>query len=100
MSENAAAAAEAEAKDSKVAVVEWRGHRFKVAREYSDWTVDFVESLEEGKAVGIVRGALGPNQWRLVKAMNLKVSDLDDLSASIAKALGFSSVGESAASSD
>lgn len=86
--------------DGKMAVVEWRGHTFEVSREYDDWSVDFTESLEEGKSVGIVRGALGPAQWRTVKAMDLKNRDLGELASLIAKAMGFGSTGESAASSD
>lgn len=88
-----------EAQD-KTAVVEWRGHKFEVSREYDDWSVDFTESLEEGKSVGIVRGALGPAQWRTVKAMDLKNRDLGELASLIAKAMGFASAGESPASSD
>lgn len=90
---------EDEAKNAP-AVAEWRGHKFEVPREREDWTVDFLESLEEGKSVGIVRGALGPSQWRQVKSMNLKVRELDDLAGAVAKAMGFGSTGESAASSD
>lgn len=95
MSENAA---KAEAHDQQVEV-EFRGHTFTVSREYDDWTVDFLESLEEGKSVGIVRGALGPNQWRTVKSMELKVRDLNELADAIAKAMGFGGTGESPASS-
>lgn len=85
---------------SSTAKVEWRGHTFEVSREYDDWSVDLLESLEEGKAVGIVRGALGPQQWRTVSGLNLKVRDLGELSEAIAKAMGFGSAGESPASSD
>jgi hypothetical protein len=84
----------------RTAVVKWRGHEFTVNRDYADWTVDFLESLEEGKSVGIVRGALGPSQWRVVKEANIKVRDLDELATAIASAMGLGSVGESAASSD
>jgi hypothetical protein len=91
---------ETEAKDTKKAAVEWRGHTFTVDRNYDDWTVDFLESIEEGKAVGIVRGALGPQQWQAVKAMQLKVRDLNELANAVAGALGFGSTGESPASSD
>ena len=89
---------ETEAKSSS-AKFTWRGFDFEVPTIRDDWSVDFVESLEEGKAVGIVRGALGPRQWPMVKGMNLKISDLEDLSAAIAKAMGFGSTGESPASS-
>ena len=92
-------ARKAEATD-KAAIVEWREHTFTVSREYDDWTVDFLESLEEGKAVGIVRGALGPAQWRVVRGLNLKVRELNELAGLIAQAMGFGSAGESAASSD
>jgi hypothetical protein len=84
----------------KHATVDFRGHKFQVTREYDDWSVDLLESLEEGKTVGIVRGALGPEQWRVVKGMNLKVRDLGELANRIAVALGFGDAGESAASSD
>jgi hypothetical protein len=90
----------AEAKGETVATVEFRGQTFTVSREYDDMTVDFMESIEEGKSVGIVRGALGPDQWRVVKAMNLKMRDLSELADKIAAAMGFTSSGESAASSD
>ena len=93
-------ALKAEAADNKTASVKFRTHTFTVARNYDDWSVDLLESIEEGKSVGIVRGALGPVQWNQIKAMNLKVSDLNKLAALIASALGFGSVGESAASSD
>ena len=92
-------ARKAEATNSP-ATVEWRGHTFDVSREYDEWSVDFLESLEEGKAVGIVRGALGPRQWRVVRELNLKVRELNELAGLIAEAMGFGSAGESAASSD
>lgn len=91
---------ESEAHNTAVATVQFRGHDFTVSREYNEWTVDFLESLEEGKSVGIVRGALGPTQWRTVRGMNLKVRDLNDLADRIAKAMGFGDQGESPASSD
>lgn len=90
----------AEANDETTASIEFRGHTFDVPRSYGDWSVDFVESLEEGKSVGIVRGALGPAQWRTVRGMNLKMRDLDEFADKLAVAMGFGSAGESAASSD
>ena len=93
-------ARKAEADGQTTAVVKWRGHEFVVATQYEDWSVDFVEALEEGKAVGIVRGALAPADWRTVKAANLKMRDLTELADKIAAAMGFGEAGESAASSD
>lgn len=82
------------------AVIKFRGREFTVSRNYDEWTVDLLESIEEGKSVGIVRGALGSEQWAMVKAMNLKVRDLTELADKIAGALGFRSMGESAPSND
>lgn len=85
----------------KAATVEFRGETFTVSRDYDDWSVDFVESLEEGKTVGIVRGALGPDQWRTVRAWNLSMGELRPLADAIADAMGFGEgVGESSASGD
>lgn len=89
---------EAEANGS-TNTVEFRGETFTVPLERDDWSVDFVESIEEGKAVGIVRGALGPDQWRTVKAMSLNMRELGELSELVAKAMGFGDAGESPASS-
>lgn len=93
-------ARKAEAKGDGTATLEFRGETFTVSTSYDDWTVDFLESLEEGKSVGIVRGALGTKQWHVVKGMNLKVRDLRLLAEDIAAAMGFGSAGESPASSD
>lgn len=90
---------EAEARGEKV-TVPFRGHTFECERDREEWSVDLLESLEEGKSVGIVRGFLGPAQWRTVKSMDLKSRDLDELSDAIARAMGFGGVGESPASVD
>jgi hypothetical protein len=91
-------AREAEA-TGQPASFEFRGEAFTVSRDRDEWTLDFLESLEEGKSVGIIRGALGPAQWRIVKSMGIKVKDANELSDLIAKAMGFADVGESEASS-
>lgn len=85
---------EAEAKDETTAPVEFRGQTFEVPRNYDDWTVDFLESIEEGKVIGIVRGALGPAQWRVVKGMNLTMKQLQPFADDIAAAMGFGKPGE------
>lgn len=76
------------------AEVKWRGHTFTVPLNQDDWTVDLLESIEEGKSVGIVRGALGPKQWQISGLSRMKVRDLGELAAEIAAALGFGSTGE------
>lgn len=81
-------------------VLEFRGHKFEVELDQNEWSLDLMESIEEGKSVGICRGALGPAQWRVVKEMNLKVRDLTELANKIAAAMGFADAGESSASSN
>jgi hypothetical protein len=92
-------AREAEA-SNEPAVITWRGHEFTVARDYDDWSLDLVEAFEDGRELAIIRGALGSAQWRVVKSEEPKVRDIKGLAEDIAIALGFRSVGESAASSD
>lgn len=92
-------ARKAEASGDETASVTFRGQTFTVPRNYDDWTVDFLESLEEGKVIGIVRGALGQSQWRRVRAMNLTIKELQPFADDIATAMGFGSAGESEASS-
>lgn len=81
------------------ATIKWRDHSFEVDREFDDWTLALVEALEEGRSVAIIREALGPTQWAIVKAESPKVRDITGLADDIASALGFGSAGESAPSS-
>jgi hypothetical protein len=93
-------ARKSEAKGESTVDVEFRGDTFTISREYDEWPVDFLDAIEEGKTIGIVKGALGPAQWRRVRSMNLKIRELAPLGDSIVKALGFADQGESGASSD
>lgn len=92
-------ARKAEASGESTATVEFRGETFTVPTEYDDFSLDFLEALEDGRTIGIVRGALGPVQWRVVKAMSLTARDLGPLADKIAEAMGFTNAGNSAASS-
>ena len=83
----------------EVGKVEFRGHTFTVPLEHDDYPIDFLESIEDGKTIGIVRGALGPAQWRVVKSMGLTAGELAPLVDGIAEAMGFSA-GNSGASTD
>lgn len=93
-------ARKAEAKGETTATVEFRGETFTVPTEYDDFSVDFVEALEDGKTLSLVRGALGPTQWRVVKSMRLTVKELTPFADDIARAMGFGEAGESSASAD
>ena len=92
-------ARQAEATGDGTADVEFRGHTFTVSRNYDEMPVAFIEAVEEGRAVGTVKGALGPRQWRTVQAMNLNMRELSELADEVAVAMGFASAGESSASS-
>lgn len=89
---------EAEARKEPYTVV-WRGHTFTIPSEYSEWSLELMEALEDNREVGIVRGALGVEQWRIVKSLDLKARDFNELVVAITKALGFDSAGELPASS-
>jgi hypothetical protein len=82
------------------ATIQWREHTFEVERDFDDWTLALVEALEEGRSVAIIREALGPAQWSVVKAEAPRIRDITGLADDIAHALGFGSAGESAPSSD
>lgn len=89
---------EDEATKGKTATVTWRGQKFVVPRERADWSLDLLEALEDGASVGIIRGFLGPVQWRKVKAMGLMAPEFDEFADALATSLGFGSTGESPAS--
>ena len=94
-------ARKAEARGDNTATIDWRGASFEVpVGDYDDLPVDFIEAVEDGRTVGIVRGALGARQWRRVQQMGLKMRELSELADLIASAMGFGSSGESQASSD
>ena len=76
----------------------FRDIEFKIPLDRDEWSLEFLEALEDGKAAGTVRGALGAEQWQTVKGLDLKVKDLAELGDLIASVLGFGSAGESPAS--
>lgn len=84
--------------DDNIVTIEFRGQTFTLNRDYDEWTVDLLESIEEGKVVGIVRGALDVPQFRRVREMRLKVKELRELSDLIVAAMGFGNTGESSPS--
>lgn len=89
-----------EAAGAKTAVVKFHGQEFTINLDVNEWTLEMHEALEDGKELSIMRAALGPSQWAIVRAMGLKTAGLTELSIAVAEALGFKSVGESQASSD
>jgi hypothetical protein len=91
-------ALKAEARGETTKDIEFRGETFTVSTDQDDWTVDFIEAMEDGKTIGMVRGALGPRQWGTVKAMRLTLKELRPFADDIARAMGFGDSGESAAS--
>jgi hypothetical protein len=89
-----------EAEGTSEVVVEFRGQKFTISRDYADWPLELHEALEDGKDIAAMRAALGDAQWAVIRKMGLKTPDIAELTTAVVKALGFSSVGESPASSD
>lgn len=88
----------AEAADEK-RVAHFRGHDFTLP-EYGEWSLDLHEAIEDGKNLAVLRAALGPEQWAIVRGMDLQTPGIDELAGAVSKALGFASLDPSGASSD
>lgn len=54
----------------------------------SEWDLDVLEAVEDGKIVSLVRAILGDKQWEKFKAKPRKVDDLNRLFEAISKATG------------
>lgn len=81
--------------------VHCKGERFRLP-ELRDADIDVLEAFEQGKAITAAKGILGEQAIARIRALHggtLRVSDLEQIMEQIARAYGFSSVGESAASS-
>lgn len=87
-------AAQLETEKIKAIEITWRDRTFTIAADMDDWPVEVTEAMEDGKAVAIVRGLLGPKQWLEFKATRPRNHDLNELSEVLAKALGFNDTGE------
>ncbi|HJE61337.1 MAG TPA: hypothetical protein K8V84_22935 [Nocardiopsis listeri] len=81
--------------------VHCKGERFRLP-ELRDVDIDVLEAFEQGKVVGTVKGILGEQAIVRIRALHggtLRVTDLEPIMEQVAKAYGFTSAGESAASS-
>lgn len=76
------------------------GQTFEITTDRNEWTLDMHEALADGNEILVLRAALGPKQWAVLKSMNLRTPQINDFSIAATEALGFASVGESPASSD
>ena len=79
---------------NKPAEVEFRGRKFTVPLDYSDWPLELHEAIEDGNNLAAIRAALGPDQWSVVRSMGLKTPDINELSNAVVAAMGFDSAGE------
>lgn len=93
-------ARKSEATDATVGVVKFRHLEFTIPLDYAEWPLELHEALEDGREIAVLRAALGPEQWAVVRKMQLKTDGLNELAGAIASALGFKSAGESPASVD
>lgn len=79
-------AAKSEAKKQHHTFI-FEGEKYSVAPT-SEWDLDVLEAVEDDKAIAIVRGLLGPEQWAKFKSKPRKVEDLTKLFTALAKAVG------------
>ena len=85
--------------NGSTATFEWRGESFTVPLEYDDFPVEFIEAVADGRPGPVqTRALLGPEQWQIVRRMNPKGRDLNELQEVIQGATGLSE-GNSEASS-
>jgi hypothetical protein len=84
----------------KPKVVHFKGKRFKLPGDPGDWDLESLEAFEAGQAATACKGILGQASWAEIKRLGAKTRDLEGIVQQIAKAYGFSAVGESQASDD
>lgn len=96
-----AAVAQATAESDKPRFVHCKGERFRLP-ELTDVDIDVLEAFEQGKVVSTIKGILGDQAVTRLRALHggtLRVADLEPILDQVAKSYGFTSAGESAASS-
>lgn len=81
------------------ATFEFRGESFTVPLEFDDLPVGYMEAVGDGANMAVqARELLGPEQWAVVRAMNLTGRGLNELRDALDSATGVSA-GNSPASS-
>lgn len=78
-----------------------KGERFRLP-QLTEVDIDVLEAFEQGKVVSSVKGILGDQAVSRIRALHggtIRIPDLEPIADQIARAYGFSSAGESAASS-
>ena len=93
-------AVEAEAAGETTVTVEWRDLSFDVPRDRADWPLDAELAARADDPIAFVQAMVSPDQFADLRAQRPTNRDVAELGAKIIDALGFSSTGESAASSD
>lgn len=94
-------AAEVEAAGYKTITVSYAGEDWTIPASLDDADVDVIEAFEEEKVVGILRGLLGPAQWKMLKRaarrdrhpQPFRAEELTPLVEQIAKIYGFDTAG-------
>lgn len=78
--------AKSEATKSKITFT-FDGDKYQI-NPTTEWDVDVLEAVEDGKVVSVVRAILGDKQWETFKVKPRKVEDLNKLFEAISKAVG------------
>jgi hypothetical protein len=83
-----------ELKNEVVAVesveVSHKGMTFTVNKKPEDWSLAALEAYEDGKNIGVLRGLLGPLQWRRYMATNPSQKDFGELTNAVFSVVGVS----------
>jgi hypothetical protein len=83
-----ASRAEAGASDTPITVT-WRSKTFRLVPT-SEWKLDAIEAMEEGKMVALLRGILAGDGFKRLSELEPKLSDLREFFEKAQKALGIS----------
>jgi len=90
MSENTAKVLKAEATEA-VTVVQFRGLELEIPKSMEDWPLEVMEAFEREQFAVLLADLLGPNQWKAVKGLRLKVKDLGNLLEEVLSQAGLTS---------
>lgn len=80
-------------------VVEWKGEKYTIPRDYVDWPFEYKLGIEQGRSATAYAALLGDEQFTKFRATQPTISDFMEFDRLVGEALGVAA-GESQASSD
>lgn len=73
----------------KPITITWKGKTYRL-KPASEWNIEVLEAMEDGKMTGILRGVLEGDGYARLRATKPLVTELEELFGKIQKALGIS----------